>query len=281
MGMAQRVGSALSTALFGFTAMTLGVGALAPTNTWAVDLEGTYTGTAKCTRYTSDGRTTKSKRDLIVVINQGPEVAGVSDLNINVNLSDVGDMDGRAIADAKKPTRNGEITAVSCSNSPDSTTINAVIGAKAKKADKPTKTRLKGWANMTGDGFNESCKWKAKRTTITARVIPECPGPIDSMDSDSVDADSVDADSVDADSVDADSVDADSVDADSVDTDSTDSGADPMFGVCPGQEDICAGTDLSQPWCVFGDQTVCCLPGTVPIVVTQDPLFVECIGPGI
>lgn len=90
------------------------------TNTWAVDVGGTYTGTATCTRYSHDGTVTKTTRDIIALINQGVQVGGVSELNINVNFSQLGDMNGRAIADAKKPEKEGEFTAVLCSNNPNS-----------------------------------------------------------------------------------------------------------------------------------------------------------------
>ena len=267
MGMAQRVGSALSTALFGIAAIALGVGPLAPTNTWALDVEGTYEGTATCTRYDDDGTVSKTTTDLTVLIDQEDETDGVSDLRFDFVLLNIGVMSGRSVASEKKPTKKGIITGVLCTNDPDSTVENATLVARVKKADKPNAKLRKGKLAATYDGGNMSCKFKATRSSTAPVEVQECPG-------------SVDTDSVDTDSVDTDSVDTDSVDTDSVDTDSTDS-ADPMFGVCPGQADICAGTTLSQPWCVFGDQTVCCLPGTVPIVIEEDPLFVECIGPGI
>ena len=133
-------------------------------------------GTAKCTRYSDDGTVTKSERDMVAHLNQNVEENGVSELNLNIQLTELGLMNGRAIANAKKPDKKGTLIAVLCSNNPSSATANAVVGARVKRADEPMKTRLKkGWANITGDGFNESCKWEARRTTTTAPEVPECP----------------------------------------------------------------------------------------------------------
>lgn len=156
-------------------ALAFGLSVLA-THVSAADSNGTYEGSMKCTIYRDDGTKFKTgKVDLIVLVNQGPSVDGISNLNMMFNFFDDGRSDGTQIDDASDPAGKASVGAVSCNNNDSADTFNFVTSATLKKADASSgKAKLKGNAAFTDGEETGTCKWKATRTTIEPPIVPSC-----------------------------------------------------------------------------------------------------------
>jgi len=137
----------------------------------AFDATGTWHGKWSCTQFDGTKTTDGNKTSTMLITQTGDTLA--------INL-DTGEFlyNGRALADVKKPTTQGEVVLVACDNDniPCVGGLSEIIRAKVKTRENSFKATLRGVSTFE-DNVPEvgTCKYSFKRDDQSDPHVAACP----------------------------------------------------------------------------------------------------------